>query len=92
MFDAKGKIFSPATEEPIAFGQVGDRNVLPIFNQHASAAWYAGASVAYNLHSRYSILAEPYFKTFPRALSAPDYDLKQNYWTVGLQLGLRMRL
>jgi len=92
LFDAKGQISSPLSEEPINFGQVGESNVLPIFNKRASAAWYVGASVAYNLHSRYSLIAEPYFKTFPRALSAPDYDLKQNYWTVGMQLGLRMRL
>ncbi len=91
-FDAKGEIFHPLTEEPIAFGQLGDRDVLPIFDKKASAAWYIGTSFTYNLHSRYSIIAEPYFKTFPRALSATNYDLQQNYWTVGLQLGLKMRL
>lgn len=92
IFDAKGQIFSPATERPTDFGQRGDQGVLPIFDKRASAAWYIGASIAYNLHSRYSIIAEPYFKTFPRALSVPEYDLQQNYWTIGMQLGLRMRL
>ena len=91
-FDAKGQIYSPATEQPINFGQKGEADILPIFDKRASAAWYIGTSISYNLHSRYSIIAEPYFKTFPRALSVPDYDLQQNYWTVGLQLGLKMRL
>lgn len=91
-FDAKGEIFSPATEERVTFGQRGEDGVLPIFGKRASAAWYIGTSFTYNLHSKYSITAEPYFKTFPRALSVPDYDLQQNYWTVGIQLGMRMRL
>lgn len=91
-FGAKGTIYSPATEEPARFGQQGDRDVLPIFEQGASAAWYAGVSIAYNLHSRYSLIAEPYFKSFPRALSSSEYDLRQNYWMTGLQLGMRMRL
>lgn len=91
-FGAKGTIYSPATEEPIEFGQQGDRDVLPIFEQRATAAWYVGMSLAYNLHSRYSLVAEPYFKSFPRALSSSEYDLRQNYWMTGLQLGMRMRL
>lgn len=92
VFDADGAIYSPATEEPIDFGQQGDRDVLPIFDRTATAAWYAGMSIAYNLHSRYSIIAEPYFKTFPKALSSSAYDLQQNYWMTGMQLGMRMRL
>lgn len=92
VFDAKGTVLSPATEEPIPFGQEGDLNKLPIFERSATAAWYGGLSFAYNLHSRYSLLAEPYFKTYPRALSSNGYDLSQNYWMTGLQLGLRMRL
>jgi hypothetical protein len=91
-FGAKGTIYSPATEEPIQFGQQGDRDVLPIFEKRATAAWYAGMSIAYNLHSRYSLVAEPYFKSYPRALSSSEYDLRQNYWMTGLQLGMRMRL
>lgn len=91
-FSARGAIYSPATEEPIDFGQQGDRDVLPIFERQATAAWYAGMSVAYNLHSRYSLIAEPYFKTFPKALSSTAYDLQQNYWMTGMQLGMRMRL
>ncbi len=92
IFDADGAIYSPATEEPIDFGQQGDRDVLPIFDRRATAAWYAGMSIAYNLHSRYSIIAEPYFKTFPQALSSSAYDLQQNYWMAGMQVGMRMRL
>lgn len=91
-FGAKGAIYSPATQEPIDFGQQGDRNVLPIFEQRATAAWYAGMSIAYNLHSRYSLIAEPYFKSYPRALSSSEYDLQQNYWMTGMQVGMRMRL
>jgi hypothetical protein len=91
-FDTEGAIYSPATEMPIAIGQMGDRDVLPIFNQKATASWYGGLSVAYNLHSRYSLLAEPYFKAYPRTLSTEDYVLQQSYWMVGLQVGLRMRL
>lgn len=91
-FNANGAIYSPVADEPIDFGQEGDRNVLPIFRQDASASWYAGLSVAYNLRSRYSLIAEPYFKTFPNALSSSDYDLQQRYWMTGLQLGMRMRL
>ncbi|WP_367391206.1 hypothetical protein [Lewinella sp. LCG006] len=91
-FGAKGTIYSPATEEPTKFGQQGDRDVIPIFEQRATAAWYAGMSIAYNLHSRYSLIAEPYFKSYPRALSTSEYDLRQNYWMTGLQLGMRMRL
>jgi hypothetical protein len=91
-FSAKGAIYSPATQEPTEFGQQGDRDVLPIFDQRATAAWYAGMSIAYNLHSRYSLIAEPYFKSYPRALSSSEYDLRQNYWMTGLQLGMRMRL
>ena len=92
LFATEGAIYSPATEEPINFGQQGDRDVLPIFERQVSAAWYAGMSLAYNLHSRYSLIAEPYFKTYPQALSSSAYDLQQNYWMTGMQLGLRMRL
>ena len=91
-FGANGAVYSPATAEPIDFGQQGDRDVLPIFERQATAAWYAGVSLAYNLHSRYSIIAEPYFKTYPQALSSGAYDLQQNYWLTGMQLGMRMRL
>ncbi|MEO0728091.1 MAG: hypothetical protein AAFZ63_26325 [Bacteroidota bacterium] len=91
-FGAKGAIYSPATAEAIDFGQQGDRDVLPIFERQATAAWYAGLSLAYNLHSRYSVIAEPYFKTYPQALSSDAYDLQQNYWLTGMQLGMRMRL
>jgi hypothetical protein len=91
-FDARGTVFSPATTEPIAFGQEGDLNRLPIFERSATAAWYGGLSFAYNLQSRYSLLAEPFFKSYPRALSSTGYDLSQNYWMTGLQVGLRMRL
>lgn len=91
-FGAKGTVLSPATEEPIALGHEGDRNVLPIFERRATTAWYAGLSVVYNLHSRYSLIAEPYFKSYPKALSSTAYNLQQNYWMTGLQLGMRMRL
>lgn len=91
-FDAKGTVFSPATEEPIAFGQEGELNRIPIFERRATAAWYGGLSLAYNLHSRYSLLAEPYFKSYPRALSSGGYDLAQLYWTTGIQVGVRVRL
>lgn len=94
LFDAKGQIHAPDGEadQPVAFGQIGDNDRLEVFNKRASAAWFASANIVYNLHSRYSIMAEPYFKTYPRALSNRDYELKQNYWMVGMQLGLRMRL
>ncbi|MEL7222820.1 MAG: hypothetical protein AAGJ93_15975, partial [Bacteroidota bacterium] len=83
VFDAKGTVLSPATEDPIAFGQEGDLNRLPIFERRATAAWYGGLSLAYNLHSRYSLLAEPFFKSYPKALSSAGYDLSQNYWMTG---------
>ncbi|MEZ4984955.1 MAG: hypothetical protein R2795_07960 [Saprospiraceae bacterium] len=38
LFDARGAIYSPATMEPIAFGQEGDRDVLPIFKSQASTS------------------------------------------------------
>jgi hypothetical protein len=91
-FDASGNIYSPVAEEPVAFGQEGDRNVLPIFRQDASASWYTGLSVAYNLHGRCSLMAEPYFRAFPRALSSTGYSISQRYSMTGLQLGLRVRL
>ncbi|MEM1217154.1 MAG: hypothetical protein AAGJ82_15775 [Bacteroidota bacterium] len=92
LFDATGRTYSPASGEPIALGQEGEANVLPVFNQRATAALYGSMTVAYNLASRYSIIAEPYFRTHPRVLSTDGYDLEQNYWMAGLQLGLRMRL
>lgn len=91
-FNASGYIYSPVGEDPVAFGQEGDRNVLPIFRQDATASWYTGLSVAYNLHGRYSLMAEPYFRAFPRTLSSTGYALSQRYWMTGLQLGLRVRL
>ncbi len=91
-FDAKGEVLSPATGDPAPFGQTGDADVLPIFNQRATAAWYGSATLIYNLHSRYSLLIEPYVKSYPRALTNPDYDLQQNYWIAGLQAGVRVRL
>ena len=92
LFDAEGEVLSPATREPAPFGQTGDADVLPIFNQRATAAWYGSATLIYNLHSRYSLLIEPYIKSYPRAMTNPDYDLQQNYWVAGLQAGVRMRL
>lgn len=91
-FAAEGELLSPATGEPVPFGQAGDAGVLPVFSKKATAAWYGSATVAYNLHSRMSIIAEPFFKTYPRALTNPDYDLQQNYWIAGMQVGMRMRL
>lgn len=91
-FDATGTTYSPATGDPIAFGQEGESNVLPIFRQQATAAWYGSMTVVYNLASRYSIVAEPYFKSYPRVLSTSGYDLEQDYWMAGMQVGLRVRL
>lgn len=92
-FDAEGSIYSPTGDnQPMDFGQTGDLDVLPLFKSQATAAWYVGASLAYNVKNRYSIVAEPYFRSFPRALSNVDYSLQQNYWQMGLQMGVRMRL
>jgi hypothetical protein len=91
-FDASGMLSSPVSESPIAFGQVGDRDVLPIFETQATAVVLGSLTFAYNLHNRWSIVAEPYVRSHPRSFSNPAYDLKQNYWQTGLQLGVRMRL
>lgn len=92
VFDAEGDFLSPATAEPAPYGQEGEAGVLPIFRERITAGWYAGASVAYNLRSRFSIVAEPFIKSYPRELTSPAYDLQQNYWIAGLQVGMRMRL
>ncbi|MCB0639188.1 MAG: hypothetical protein KDC54_21320 [Lewinella sp.] len=91
-FDAQGEFLSPATQAPASYGQEGETGVLPIFRQRITAGWYAGASVAYNLQSRISLVAEPFVKSYPRALTSPAYDLQQNYWVFGLQMGIRMRI
>ncbi|RME92298.1 MAG: hypothetical protein D6772_17070, partial [Bacteroidetes bacterium] len=91
-FNASGMLASPVDGDPISFGQVGDRDVLPIFKAQATAAVLGSVSFAYNFYQRWSLVGEPYLRSHPRAFSNPAYNLTQNYWQTGVQLGLRMRL
>lgn len=91
-FDAQGQLLSPTSGNATDFGQVGDSNVFPIYTRQAGVGLYAGAALLYHLGGRYSLLCEPFIKSYPRSLTRNEYVLRENYWLAGLQIGLRVRL
>lgn len=91
-FDAQGQLLSPNSGAATDFGQVGDSNVFPIYTRQAGVGLYAGAALLYHLGGRYSLLVEPFLKSYPRSLTRSEYVLRENYWMGGLQVGLRARL
>ncbi len=91
-FDAQGQLLSPNSGSATDFGQVGDSEVFPIYTRQAGVGIYAGAAVLYHLGGRYSLLFEPFLKSYPRSLTRNEYVLRENYWMGGLQIGLRARL
>jgi hypothetical protein len=91
-FDAQGQLLSPNSGSATDFGQVGDSDVFPIYTRQAGIGVYAGAALLYHLGGRYSLLFEPFLKSYPRSLTRNEYVLRENYWMGGLQIGLRARL
>ena len=91
-FDARGQLLSPTSGTATDFGQVGDSDVFPIYTRQAGVGLYAGAALLYHLGGRYSLLCEPFLKSYPRSLTRNEYVLRENYWMGGLQIGLRARL
>ena len=80
------------TNQPVPFGQPGEDGVVPAFRPRAGTAFYGSLTALYHLGGRYSLLAEPFLKSYPQSFTRPEYALSQTYWMSGVQLGLRVRL
>ena len=83
---ATGRYLTPNQLEPI---KLSEEN---IYRSNIGIGWMTSLTAAYDLGQGNSLLIEPTFKSYPGSFSLPDYGLKERYWVVGLQLGLRHRL
>jgi hypothetical protein len=87
-FAQKGSIYLPNGDMPVSFATAkaeGDE----IFQPRLGLGWYAAASLAWKMHPRIEIVAEPHLRAFPRSFNAPSFATAQQYIQSGIALGLR---
>ncbi|MEL6140577.1 MAG: hypothetical protein AAFU67_03050 [Bacteroidota bacterium] len=83
---ANGRYLTPNQLEPI---KLSENN---IYRSNIGLGWVTSLTAAYDLGQGNSLLIEPTLKSYPGSFTLSDYGLKERYWVVGLQLGLRHQL
>lgn len=87
----KGDFLSPTDLRPVSFSS-NTPGAIPAFKDQIGLSYYGSLGAYYKLNPKLQIAAEPYFKLNPSSISQESYVVDQKYLSVGLWMGIRMKL
>ncbi len=90
VFNQKGTFLAADNNTIVDFSSEGGD--YPAFKNRLGVGFIGSASLGYELTPDWQILLEPQVRTYPHSVTSEDYALDQQYFTAGLQIGLRKRL
>lgn len=90
LFRKKGKFLSPDLN-PVSFS-TSEADAYQAFRNTLGVSIYGSINLNYKLSNRIQVVIEPNFRYYLNPFSRDDYLLNQEYFSVGVLTGLRMRL
>ncbi len=92
LFRQQGAMFLPQGGEMPSYFAALEQEGIAVFRRRLGVGWYAAAGVAYKIHPRLQVMAEPHVQSFPRAITAPSHPVAQRYTLAGVSVGLRYQM
>ncbi|MCR9287016.1 MAG: hypothetical protein NXI23_06450 [Bacteroidetes bacterium] len=89
LFKQKGDFLAPDLT-PQTFTS-GDSEAFPAFRKNLGISFYGSISMNYEINENLYFLFEPQFRYYQNSFSRSDYILDQQYFSVGVLTGLRMK-
>lgn len=86
----KGKFISPDKIEPVDFTS-NNETAFQAFNTSIGTSLFGSFSANYALSENLSIFAEPSLRYYMMSFTSEDYPLDQNYLTLSLGMGARVK-
>ncbi|MEM6770974.1 MAG: outer membrane beta-barrel protein, partial [Bacteroidota bacterium] len=85
---ARGRFLDPDFGQPLDLATEGN------YRKNVGIGFMASLSTTYRVGKKYpfTLLVEPYFKTYPTAFTVKGASLRESYWVAGIQLGVRKTL
>ncbi|MFK8163172.1 MAG: hypothetical protein AB8H12_11970, partial [Lewinella sp.] len=82
---ARGRFLHPDAPQPLDLATDGN------YRKNIGVGFMTSLSSTYRIGNKdpFLLVVEPFFKTYPGAFTVKDAPLKETYWLVGLQLGVR---
>jgi len=90
LFKKKGEFLSPNLA-PVNFSS----NATPQYEAYEKTvgmSLFGSVGVNYKVGNRLHLMAEPHFRYYMDSFTNANYPLQQNYWAVGMNLGIRVQL
>lgn len=81
----QGSFLQPDSAEPLSLADDGQ------YRNNVGIGFLTSLSTTYVIGKKqpFVLLVEPFFKAYPGSFTRKDAPLKEKYWAVGLQLGVR---
>lgn len=90
LFQQKGEFLSPNLV-PVNFSS----NATPQYQAYSKSvgmSLFGSVGVNYKISNRLHLMVEPHFRYYMDSFTNANYPLKQNYWAVGMNMGIRMQI
>lgn len=90
-FNQRGNYLGPQDLLPTRFDS-DDPDTTPVYKTKVGLGFHASLGLHYQLNDRLDLMAEPYFRYYPKSFTRDDYPLNQKYVVAGVGFGLRVLL
>lgn len=90
LFEQKGEFLSPDLTT-VNFTSTEEEH-YDAFNNSVGMSLFGSVGLHYKIGNRLHLMAEPQFRYFMDSFTNADYPLQQNYWAVGMNLGVRVQV
>lgn len=84
----RGRFLDPDFSQPQDLAAEGN------FRKNVGVGFMTSLSTTYQIGKKhpFTLLVEPYFKTYPTAFTVKNAPVREKYWVAGIQLGVRKTL
>lgn len=90
LFEQKGEFLNPNLT-PVTFTSSAEPH-YEAYKKTVGMSLFGSVGVHYKISNRFHVTAEPHFRYYMDSFTNQDYPLKQNYWSMGMNVGVRMQL
>jgi hypothetical protein len=90
LFEQKGEFLSPNLT-PVNFTSTEEPH-YEAFNSSVGMSLFGSVGLNYKVGNRLHVMAEPHFRYYMDSFTNANYPLKQNYWSVGMNVGVRVQI
>lgn len=67
-------------------------NTFQPFRKSVGMSYFGSFGLYYKAKENLQFVVEPHFRYYPTSFTNEGYDLKQNYWSAGVMMGVRYRI